>query len=33
MKITYKLEKEEYLEALKLHHKRGFRNVMIIPLG
>ena len=29
MKLTYKLEKEEYLEALKLHHKRGFRNVMM----
>ncbi len=29
MKIKYKLSKEEYLEAIKLHQKMGFRKLMI----
>jgi len=29
MKIKYKLTKEEYLEAVKLHQKMGFRKLMI----
>jgi len=29
MKIRYKLSKEEYLEAIKLHQKMGFRKLMI----
>ena len=29
MKLKYKLTKEEYLEAVKLHQKMGFRKLMI----
>jgi hypothetical protein len=29
MKIKYKLTKEEYLEAVKVHQKMGFRKLMI----
>jgi hypothetical protein len=29
MKITYKLTKTEYLEALQLHHKKGIRRILM----
>ena len=29
MKINYKLSQDEYLEALKLHEKRGFKKIMM----